>query len=266
MSGVSKACPSILAFHKLLNQFSYSATNYSPRRFAELLRILTLSGHPPAPGTDEGLYEGRGVVFTFDDAYQHLETVLPPLMDQFGFRPLVFVPTALIGKSNRWDYSYHLRPSSHLDRDGLCRLSNIGVIFGSHGATHTDLTQCSPARLKNELADSRKTLQDLTGQEIGSVSYPFGRYDPAVLDAAKEAGFATGFSMRFPRLDDQPLARGRYPVYGFDTPWTVRQKLERGPLYRIEQFKAATVGRLSSGTILLNRMRHQPEDLGGTDV
>jgi peptidoglycan/xylan/chitin deacetylase (PgdA/CDA1 family) len=105
------------------------------------------------------------------------------------------------------------------------------------------------------LGDSRKQLQDITGQSVDLISYPFGRCNQTVRDAAEIAGYRTGFTMDFPDDSDDRLARGRLPVYSFDTVWSIGQKFNIGPGYQVERFKATTVNWLSNGTAIMNRMR-----------
>lgn len=248
--------PTTLVFHKLLEGFTYGVTNYSPCRFERLLQTLRASNRQflsPYDGVKAG--RGRGVIVSFDDGYQHLSQILPALMERCSFRPIVFMPTGLLGKVNRWDYSYRLRATPHLDRDAVRKLAALGVVFGSHGTTHRDLTSCTISELKQELENSRKVLQDLTGQEVDRISYPFGRCDRRVIDEALRAGYRYGFTMRFPRSSDQPLTLGRVPVYAFDTPWSVGRKLDPGFFQQVERLKTGTVNGLSGGTIWLIRLR-----------
>lgn len=234
----------VLVFHKLISRLSYSVSNYSPRRFEQLLQYLY---------GETG--RGRDLLISFDDGYQHLAEILPELMARFAMRPIIFIPTALIGRPNDWDYSFKLCPTPHLDIASIRRLAEAGAIFGSHGANHIDLTRCTNRALEAELGDSRKCLQDITGQPINLISYPFGRCNAAVRRTALEVGYGTGFTMNFPKSGDDPLARGRLPVYSFDTAWSISQKLNVGPAYQIERFKAATVSWLSGGTALMNQLR-----------
>lgn len=246
----------ILTFHQLLSGLSFSVTSYSPQRFERLLQDLIKAGFNFAvPGQSELQPEGRGVVISFDDGYQHLYDYLPDLMSRYEFQPIIFVPTAFIGRSNRWDYSHTLRPVRHLSKDAIRSLSKHNVVFGSHGHSHCDLTACTPEKLRGELVESRKTLEDITARAVVSISYPFGRYNQRVLDAAEEAGYDRGYTMRFPTAQDQFLALGRYAIYGFDTGYTVRQKLTGGPLYSLERLTAHFINGLSLGTIILNRWR-----------
>ena len=197
------------------------------------------------------------MVISFDDGYLHLADLLPELMMRLNLRPLIFMPSDLLGHSNDWDYSHRWCPTPHLDIAELRRLAELNVTIGSHGVSHSDLTSCSPVQLKRELEDSRHRLQDITGQPIDCISYPFGRCNQRVIECAEAAGYRRGFTMNFPRPTDGPLTGGRYPVYGFDTLWSIRQKLEHGPAYQIERLKTAAIGRLSGGTVFLNRLRRR---------
>ncbi|MCX6833820.1 MAG: polysaccharide deacetylase family protein [candidate division Zixibacteria bacterium] len=248
--------PVTLVLHKLLEGFTYGVTNYSPGRFERLLQKLQSGGWQSSfPSDSAETRQGRRVIVSFDDGYLHLSETLPALMERCSLRPIVFMPTGLLGKTNRWDYSYRLRATPHLDWNAVRTLAALGVVFGSHGTMHRDLTSCTASELKHELENSRKALQDLTGQEIDQISYPFGRCDRRVIEEAQRAGYSAGFTMRFPRIDDQLLALGRVPVYAFDTPWSISRKLDPGFVRQVECFKTDTVNRLSGGTIWLNRLR-----------
>ena len=249
MSDNPDSRPTLLVFHKLTSQFTFGVTNYSPRRFSLLLESLAADDWRPNG-------EGRGAIeIAFDDAYEHLADHLPELMRRHHFRPIVFVPSNLAGQTNRWDYSHFAGSFRHLSQNQIRALSETGVIFGSHGASHCDLTHCSEMDLIRELSDSRKCLQGWTGQKVDLISYPFGRWNRRVLEAATTAGYRFGFTMDFPAPDDDDLSRGRIPVYGFDTPLSVAAKLRGGPMAYLERAKSRVVSRLSGGTVWLNRLR-----------
>lgn len=249
-------CPKILAFHKLTSSFSYGISNYSPDRFVRLLSYIEASGLK-ARALSEVISGNNPNSFTvtFDDGYQHLLDVLPPLIEKVGLKPTVFVPTAYIGRPNSWDYSHAFCREPHLDAAGLRQLADQGVEIGSHGHSHCNLSRCDDRSLREELDRSKKTLEDILGRTITSISYPFGRHDKRVRQAVDEAGYCLGFTMRFPAIEDVALALGRYPVYAFDSRLAVGQKLTGGPLSGIEQLKCRFVNAVSIGTDILNNLR-----------
>ena len=247
--------PRILVFHKLMPKFSFGATNFAPQRFEHLLQFLTERGHPfvslsQPPNAEEAL----PVAVCFDDGYSHLADNLPALMRNHGLKPTVFVPTMHIGRPASWDYSYRLRPVRHLNLDEIKKLASLGVAFGSHGHSHDDLTRMNTRRLTDELVRSLAILEDAIGERVSCISYPFGRCNARVTDAAREAGYTFGYTMAFPEPDDSSLTLGRLAVYGYDSPLSISRKINGGPLYGFEKVKARITNRLSGGTILYARL------------
>lgn len=247
--------PGILAFHKVINQFSFGSTNYSPQRLEHLLTALQLKGFI-FQSLEMILSKNNpmGVAVTFDDGYHHLIDILPLLMEKYHLKPTVFLPTKYMGKANSWDYSYLFRPTPHLDVKSVATLAALGVEFGSHGHSHVNLCRCDGETLRHELEHSKTVLEDVLGTRIDCISYPFGRYNQKVLKAAFEAGYTSGFSMRFPESDDMALAIGRFGIYGYDSVASVMRKLTGGPLYGVEKWKARITNRLSGGTAIYNRL------------
>ncbi|HPC12088.1 MAG TPA: polysaccharide deacetylase family protein [candidate division Zixibacteria bacterium] len=246
----------VLAFHKLTRRLTFGSTNYRPDRFRRLLVSLLTDGYTfvPLDGAGERRTTGeRELAITFDDGYGHLVDALPGLMEEFGFRPTVFVPTGYLGRPNAWDYSFVFRAEPHLTAGDIRALSACGVAFGSHGHTHTDLTRLSDSTLIEQLRVSRAILEDLTGYPVTALSYPFGRVDSRVSEYARAAGYCCGYTLRFPSLADTLFTAGRYGVWCFDTPGSVRRKLRPGPLQSFERLKARVTHALSAGTRLTHR-------------
>ena len=251
----------ILAFHKLSPHLSFGSTNYSPTRFQKLFDRLLTGGYEPSTIENVIARPGeRTVAVCFDDGYAHLVDTLLPLLDRFHFVPTVFVPTGYIGKTNTWDYSHAFRKEKHLRAEDIRLLAGKGVSFGSHGHSHVDLTSLSMRQLKAELTESKAILEDILGTGVSTISYPFGRCSDAILDIAAEVGYQCGFTMAYPEYGDEPLARGRYPVYFYDSWRSVLRKLQqgRGKHGGFEQLRDRLTNGLSGGTILLNRLRRFP--------
>jgi len=51
----------------------------------------------------KGKIPPKPIIITFDDAYQNLVEILPPLLSRYQFKATVLVPVKHIGGANRWD-------------------------------------------------------------------------------------------------------------------------------------------------------------------
>jgi peptidoglycan/xylan/chitin deacetylase (PgdA/CDA1 family) len=194
------------------------------------------------------------IYITFDDGYAHLVPVISELVLRYQSKPLVFIPTAFIGRENSWDYSRFIRPTRHFSQADIRILSEMGVEFGSHGHRHLNLMRLSAGQMREELETSRTTLEDILEKTVTALSYPFGRHNQRVVDTAVEAGFRNGYTMNFPSHTDTAMTIGRFAVYNFDTSKSVIRKLSHTPGYRFEQFKANFANKLSGGTELLQAL------------
>jgi peptidoglycan/xylan/chitin deacetylase (PgdA/CDA1 family) len=66
--------------------------------------------------------------------------------------------------------------------------------IASHTRTHPSLPSLSPSALGEELAGSRRYLEDLVGAPVDLFAYPFGHHDPTVREAVAAAGYRAGYS------------------------------------------------------------------------
>jgi peptidoglycan/xylan/chitin deacetylase (PgdA/CDA1 family) len=244
-----------LLFHKSIGRFSYGSTNFSPQRLERLLGWLSQSAYNFVSLERPAHKDVSSLGITFDDGYEHLVDILPPLIDTYGIKPIIFVPTAFIGKPADWDYSYRFCKVSHLERRSIRSLSDLGVEFGSHGHTHTALTSLSSRKLEIELRQSRDILSDITGKPVRSIGYPFGRFNQEILDLAAEFGLIYGFTSKYPSSSDTPSTLGRISIYGYDTHLSVGMKLGSSPFHSLERLKTQITNQMSGGTVLLNRIR-----------
>lgn len=202
---------------------------------------------------DAGSDSGGEIVITFDDGYRDQFEILAWLCDR-GIKPIVFLPTAYIGKKNRWEYSSRFFPARHLDKQRIADLSEGGVLFGSHGVSHRALTNMTGNRLREELSRSRETIEEITGHRVDLLSFPFGRTTPRVNEVARECGYRHGFVLDrgdMVSADSDDFVVPRVPIYGIDDYYTLKGKLLGQS--RLERTKNRIINNLSSGTIITSR-------------
>ncbi|MBI5138680.1 MAG: polysaccharide deacetylase family protein [Candidatus Vogelbacteria bacterium] len=77
---------------------------------------------------------------------------------------------------------------NRLTDDDIKRLATTQEI-GAHTLTHPDLRELSPEKQREEIAGSKKWLENLLDFEVKMFCYPKGFYDDSVVTAVKEAGF-----------------------------------------------------------------------------
>jgi peptidoglycan/xylan/chitin deacetylase (PgdA/CDA1 family) len=88
-----------------------------------------------------------------------------------------------------------------------------GCDVGFHTLRHDALPALPDAALEQALQDGREGLGDLVGTRLDLISYPYGKADERVADAARAAGFKRGFTTKRRSVtpDTDPLLIPRIP-------------------------------------------------------
>ena len=102
-------------------------------------------------------------------------------------------------------------------------------------AWHTrDLKYLLPALSEDELAEdlagSRRDLENLLGEKIRYLAYPYGRINDRVINATREAGYEAAFSTQpgFNRRNVDHYRIRRLDIFGTDTPRMLARKIFYG--------------------------------------
>jgi peptidoglycan/xylan/chitin deacetylase (PgdA/CDA1 family) len=167
------------------------------------------------------------VCITFDDAYRSVLENAVPVLREVGFTATIFVPTAHVGEANRWDTAVPPGGWPLLSWDELGALARDSFEIGSHSRTHPHLPDLDDASLTEEVAGSRRELEDRLGVPIATFCYPFGHHDArtraAVLAAGYRAACTTEFGASRPGHDRMRLPRIGSAALG--TPFQFRAAL-----------------------------------------
>ena len=81
----------------------------------------------------------------------------------------------------------------------LKALDPLGVTIGSHCVSHRDLTSLVDDEAAIEIIESKKTLENMLGREVETISFPHGFYDTKHIECARQAGYQRVFSV-YPNL------------------------------------------------------------------
>jgi peptidoglycan/xylan/chitin deacetylase (PgdA/CDA1 family) len=83
-----------------------------------------------------------------------------------------------------------------LDAEGVRALVSAGCAVGFHTLRHDQLPLLSDAALADALREGRNELTAVVGREPDAISYPYGKADERVADAARAAGYRLGFTTK----------------------------------------------------------------------
>jgi peptidoglycan/xylan/chitin deacetylase (PgdA/CDA1 family) len=183
---------------------------------ADFRRALAwLAARFPFLTAEEFLSTGKpGVLLTFDDGHANNLTNILPLLEEFRAPGVFFISTrhvadprdwlAFTRRNARrgWGDETAVPPDFARDcYDGLSgsQLAELArspwAVIGGHTITHPSLPACDPAALAVELGESRRTLQEISGQPVELFAYPYGDYNRAVAEAVRAAGYRAAFAV-----------------------------------------------------------------------
>ena len=163
-----------------------------PERFRKQLRSLRRLGRTGTSVSNllHAWQQGsqkRLVGLTFDDGYADFAENALPVLQRYGFTATLFVIAGRLAGSNEWDREGTRK--ALLTADQLREVASAGVEIGSHGMHHVSLPSVGDAELASEIHESRRILQEITGQEITGFCYPYGHLDERTVKAVEAAGY-----------------------------------------------------------------------------
>jgi peptidoglycan/xylan/chitin deacetylase (PgdA/CDA1 family) len=165
----------ILTYHSIDD--SGSVLSVAPAVFRDQLAWLARSGIRMVSVDEIAASNGDGdaVAISFDDGLESFASEAWPVLEEAGVPVTVYVVTALVGTTNRWDAGVHGAVERRLlGWDALGRMSEAGVTVGSHTRTHPDLAAAPGAVLADEIEGSQRDIEDRLGVRTTTFAYPYG--------------------------------------------------------------------------------------------
>ncbi|CAF0697301.1 hypothetical protein MPNT_210039 [Candidatus Methylacidithermus pantelleriae] len=165
----------------------------SPKRFerqlAELQKArwsVLLPGDTP---------QSRSLLLTFDDGYQSVFTQAFPILERYRMRAIVFLVAGHLGNRNLWDARLGYPERRLMSKEEVLGWIGAGHAIGAHTISHPDLCQLSRKQAREEICGSKKALEDRFGVPVRYFAYPYGRWNPWVVELVAEAGFEGAFTV-----------------------------------------------------------------------
>ena len=161
----------------------------TPITFADYLKFasgeLALADFPRRP-----------IILTFDDGYTDNYTNLLPLMQQYGYRGVLYLLGDFEIRYNKWDADFDpTEPRSEImDLAQKQAFVAAGWEIGAHTMSHPRLSTLPLPEAAAEIRRSKTELETALHTQIISFAYPYGDCNEAVKNAVRAAGFALGIA------------------------------------------------------------------------
>lgn len=217
----------ILYYHRVSGSSDELAV--SPRRFREQMEALARAG---LRGVDtiDAAGGGEGVIgLNFDDGYRDIAEHALPVLERLGFRATVFIATGVTDGRARFEW-YDTQPPL-LGWDEIRDLDAGGTLtFEPHTVTHPNLLTLDDDAVVEEIAGSKRELEERLGRRTSVFCYPAGLFGPRERALVAEAGYRLAVSCE-PGVNDagtDPYALRRIQVDHRDRVLAFRAKAGGG--------------------------------------
>jgi peptidoglycan/xylan/chitin deacetylase (PgdA/CDA1 family) len=185
-----------------------SNIDISPARFESHLQWLAKRAERVVTMRDllsandkENLY-----AISFDDGFRDNLTVALPLLEKYNLPMTLFAVAGFLGDEG------------YLSQEELKTLANHPLItIGSHGLYHRHFSKLSKDEAVFELTESKRILEEITGQEIDLLAYPFGDCTRLTEKLSAECGYRAAWSIW--NGMNTPHSRWRVPLGRNDNLW-----------------------------------------------
>lgn len=170
--------------------------NVSPDAFARQMEWLAANAR--VISLADAAAGRTGVAVTFDDGYRDNLTEAAPVLLRLRIPAAVFLVAGKMGRT--LDHDAGRDGAAILTWDEARALYSMGIGLGSHGMTHRRLAALSEAAQREEVAGSKKTIEDRLGISIEAFAYPFGSaadYNDIGMRLVRESGYACAASNRY---------------------------------------------------------------------
>ena len=173
----------ILMYHSIGDGTGYkrSARDLfcSPPQFWAHLLYIQQAGYQTVTFKDvmNDRFLQKKIILTFDDGYENQWEAYDELLKRHMVA--VFFPVLRAVDKNH----------KYLNSDQLRVMARMGMEIGSHSMTHPVLSRSNAKKVEYEIKESKLQLEKITGKEVITFCYPYGRYNNKVMQVTESVGY-----------------------------------------------------------------------------
>lgn len=189
----------VLTYHRVASKGS-AFTILTPGTFAAQMAYLHAHKYNVVPLQrivaclrNKTPFPRAAVALTFDDGYKDDYTQVFPLLKKYQFPATLFVYTRYISDG-----------SDALTWAQLREMQSSGLVdVQCHTLSHPNLSQAKKgedkaaylSRVNAEVEDSKRLLEEKIGRRVTMLAYPYGAYNPQVVQKTREAGYESAWTV-----------------------------------------------------------------------
>ncbi len=186
--------PSVLMYHDVretpLNYFDVTVKDFCAHLdYLKKEGYKTLSMEEFVSILEKGqAFPEKSVLITFDDGYKGIYDYAAPELEKRGMKATFFIITDLVDTS--------IPHYPYITRAELKELADNPLFsIGSHTLSHPHLDELTREGQRQEIADSKRILEEWTGRKIQTLAFPCGAYNKTTLQEIQSAGYAASFAV-----------------------------------------------------------------------
>jgi len=214
----------VLMYHRVVEEPVDEAEDWHAvhvKKFRKQMEVIDQLNFTPITFEDYSLYlenklalPKKPIIITFDDGHLDTYEVAIPVLREFNMRAVVFVVGDRGLKNAIWDEAIGGEWLPLMSDEHILDIRAEGFEIGAHTMSHLMLTELSKTEIKEEVLNSKASIEKLLGEEIFSFAYPYGALDQKVYDVICRSGFkfACGAFSSPPRFGDDWLNIHRLTV------------------------------------------------------
>ncbi|MGE3911707.1 MAG: polysaccharide deacetylase family protein [Chloroflexota bacterium] len=195
----------IFCYHSV-GQPVWGVNDVSPARFRRQIELALRAGYRFVPASEIAQTGGgpKDLAITFDDGLRSTLTTAAPILAEYG------VPWSLFVVSDWADGDHTFEDGVMLRWSEIEKVAALGAEIGSHSVTHPNFSWLSPEQTLDELARSRRTIEQRLGIAPTSFAIPLGQsgnWPEVAAEAARQVGYTTVYAQAEETRPGQTVAR-----------------------------------------------------------
>jgi peptidoglycan/xylan/chitin deacetylase (PgdA/CDA1 family) len=228
LRAVARRRTEILGYHGVSERSEHDLHNLlvAPAAFRAQIELLLEAGfefvtvESLAAEVHAGEIAPGRIALSFDDGMEDNHHNVLPILREYGIPGTFYVATGLLGRANPF-ISGGARMMTVQELREIA--AQGGVEIGAHTVTHPDLSTLGYDECLREMTENREALESLLGRPATTFAYPFCRYGPDAIAAARDAGFSVAVTCKPGSW--APFELGRSMISSLDSLGRVALKL-----------------------------------------